>query len=318
MNPSVLALIPLPPHTVEALAARYDLSYQPDCGGAPALDDRASRTVAVVTNGSIGCRAPLIDQLPALKVISSFGAGYENIDLAASQARSVQVTYAPGANAATVADHAIGFALALARGYCGLTAAIKAGQWKQSRGERSTLNGATVGIIGMGRVGQLIARRAAAFDAKIAYFDLAAKPSLDGEFFGDLCALAQASDFLIAACPGGPSTHHIVNYRVLERLGNAGYLVNVSRGTVVVTDDLIRALQEGLIAGAGLDVLEQEPNMPKDLLAQENVLLTPHVAGRSPASFVAQRESLLDSLAQALAGSMCDLTVPELRTAGTK
>jgi lactate dehydrogenase-like 2-hydroxyacid dehydrogenase len=315
-KPSVIAIIPLPQDTVEALSQQYDLSYQPECAGAPCIDgDRAAHTVAVVTNGSTGCSATLIGQLPALKIIGSFGAGYENIDLAAAQARSVQVSHAPGANAATVADHAIGFALALARGYCGLTAAVKAGQWKQSRGERSTLNGATVGIIGMGRVGQLIARRAAAFDAKIAYFDLAPKAGIDGEFFSDLGALAQASDFLIAACPGGPSTHHIVDGRVLERLGQAGYLVNVSRGTVVVTSDLIRALREGVIAGAGLDVLEEEPNLPQELLALHNVLLTPHVAGRSPASFIAQRESLLESLQQALCGSICSLSVPQLRGA---
>jgi D-3-phosphoglycerate dehydrogenase len=318
IKPSVLAIIPLPQDTVDALSHRYDLSYQPESAGAPRLDsDRASRTVAIVTNGSTGCSAALIGQLPTLKIIGSFGAGYENIDLDAAQARSIQVTHAPGANAATVADHAIGFALALARGYCSLTAAIRAGQWKQSRSERSTLNGATVGIIGMGRVGQLIARRAAAFDARIAYFDLAPKASIEGEFFSDLGALAQASDFLIATCPGGPSTHHIVDYRVLQRLGQAGYLVNVSRGTVVVTSDLIRALREGAIAGAGLDVLEEEPNVPADLLALPSVLLTPHIAGRSPASFVAQRDSLLESLHQALSGAACSLSVPQLGSAPT-
>jgi D-3-phosphoglycerate dehydrogenase len=314
MKPQLLALIPLPEHTVEALRSRYELSYQPESGGQPELTPaQAGATVAVVTNGSTGCSAPLMERLPALKVVCSFGAGYEKVDVAAARGRSVVVTHAPGANAATVADHAIGLALALARGYCGLSAAVKAGKWKSSRGERATLNGSTVGIVGMGRVGQLIARRASAFDARIAYFDIAARDGVPGTFVDNVRDLAEAADFLIAACPGGPSTHHIVDYEVLKRLGPEGYAINVSRGTVFATADVVRALREGLIAGAGLDVLEEEPEVPAELAAFDNVLLTPHVAGRSPASFVAQKEALLLSLEEALAGKDCSYLVPELR-----
>jgi D-3-phosphoglycerate dehydrogenase len=314
MKPQLLALIPLPEHTVEALRSRYELSYQPESGGQPELTPaQAEATVDVVTNGSTGCSARLLERLPALKVVCSFGAGYEKIDVEAAKRRSVVVTHAPGANAATVADHAIGLALALARGYCGLSAAVKAGKWKSSRGERATLNGSTVGIVGMGRVGQLIARRASAFDARIAYFDIAARDGVPGTFVDNVRDLAEAADFLIAACPGGPSTHHIVDYEVLKRLGPEGYAINVSRGTVFATADVVRALREGLIAGAGLDVLEEEPEVPAELAAFDNVLLTPHVAGRSPASFVAQKEALLLSLEEALAGKDCSYLVPELR-----
>src|SRR3569832_308415 len=147
MKQHVLALIPLPDHTVQALKDVYALSYQPD-GNSAGDEAHASDTVAVVTNGTTGCSAALMGRLPALKAVCSFGAGYEGVDIEAARARGIAVTHAPGANAATVADHAIGFALALARGYCGLSAAVKAGKWKQSRGERSTLNGSTVGIIG--------------------------------------------------------------------------------------------------------------------------------------------------------------------------
>jgi lactate dehydrogenase-like 2-hydroxyacid dehydrogenase len=314
MNPHVLALIQLPRHTVQALGEEYTLSYQPDAGAAPVIDDTlASGTVAVVTNGTTGCSGALMDRLPALKTICSFGAGYEKVDVEAARARCIAVTHAPGANAATVADHAIGFALALARGYCGLSAAVKAGRWKQSRGERTTLNGSTVGIIGMGRVGQLIAKRAAAFDATVAYFDLAPRQDVPARFVPNVADLAEASDFLIAACPGGKSTHHLVNRTVLTKLGPAGYVINVSRGTVLDTADLVSALRDGIIAGAGLDVLEEEPEVPHELAKFDNVLLTPHVAGRSPASFVAQKDALMQSLSEALGGKPCTYLVPELR-----
>jgi D-3-phosphoglycerate dehydrogenase len=314
MKPQVIALIPLPEHTVEALRSAHELSYQPESGGRPELSPaQAAATVAVVTNGSTGCSAELMERLPALKVVCSFGAGYEKVDVAAAARRSVVVTHAPGANAATVADHAIGLALALARGYCGLSAAVKAGKWKSSRGERATLNGSTVGIVGMGRVGQLIARRAAGFDAHVAYYDIAPREGVAGTYLASVRELAEASDFVIAACPGGPSTHHIVDYEVLRRLGPGGYAINVSRGTVFATADVIRALREGLIAGAGLDVLEEEPEVPAELATFDNVLLTPHVAGRSPASFVAQKDALLLSLEEALGGKRCSYLVPELR-----
>ena len=314
MKYRVLVLIPLPDHTLTALAQVYDLSYLPEAGGDPKLSrDEANSAFAVVTNGTTGCSFELLARLPALKVISSFGVGYEKIDVDAARARSVMVTYAPGANAATVADHAIGFALALSRGYCSLTSAVKAGGWKKSRGERATINGSTVGIIGMGRVGQLIAKRADAFDANVAYFARSILTGCDATYCATVVELADVSDFLIAACPGGKSTHHLVNYDVLAKLGPAGYLINVSRGTVVNTNDLIRALREGLVAGAGLDVLEEEPDVPADLAELENVLLTPHVAGRSHASFIAQTHALMQSLGEVADGLSCTFQVPEMQ-----
>ena len=313
MKPRVLALIPLPQHTVDALSAAYTLVHQPESAGAPELGkEEAAGIVAVVTNGTTGCSAMLMDRLPALKLVASFGAGYERVDVEAARSRGVAVSHAPGANAATVADHAIGFALALARNYCGLSAAVKAGQWKNSRTERATLNGATVGIIGMGRVGQLIARRAGAFDAQVAYHDLAPREGVAGRHVASVQALAEASDFLIAACPGGKSTYHLVNLQVLTALGPRGYFVNVSRGTVVDTADLVQALREERIAGAAVDVLEEEPEVPQALRELSNVLITPHIAGRSPAALLAQKDIVLQSIAQALAGTRCTHLVPEL------
>lgn len=298
MMQHVLALIALPPQTQAALADRHVLHYHP--GGMADLvlgEDVRCQVAAVVTNGTTGLGGAQMAQLPALRFVCSYGVGYENIDLAHAARLGLVVANAPDTNGDTVADHAIGLMLALCRGFAPLTQAVKRGDWNGSRAARPTLSGGTVGIIGMGRVGQAIARRAAAFDMTVCYAAQSNRRLIAGTFVPDVIELARRSDFLVAACPGGPSTRHLVHREVLNALGPAGYLVNVARGSVVNTQDLIEALQNKTIAGAGLDVLETEPEVPAELLALDNVLLTPHMAGRSPAAQVKQRDALLENLA---------------------
>lgn len=247
--------------------------------------------------------------LPALEIISVFGAGYENVDVTAARRRGIRVTHAPGANAATVADHAMGFLLALARGYGVLTQAVRAGQWQSARAERPTLSGGRLGIIGMGRIGRLVTERARGFSMQVGYYSPRSQPAVEATYYADLVALARASDFLVATCPGGQATFHLVNRPVLQALGASGFFVNVSRGTVVDTHALIAALRNGEIAAAGLDVVEGEPEVPQELAALDNVLLTPHIAGRSPAALLAQRDALLQSLHQHFAGQSVTLAV---------
>lgn len=248
-------------------------------------------------------------QLSALRVISAFGVGYENVDVAAAQERGVFVTNAPGTNDETVADHALGFMLALSRGYAQLDRTVRTGGWDKARAARPTLSGATVGIIGMGRIGQGIARRCAAFGMRVLYCTRTARVDLPYGYEADLLRMAEQCDYLVAACPGGPATRHIVNAKVMQALGMEGILVNVARGSVVDTEALVHALQTGVIAGAGLDVLENEPTIPAGLQALENVLITPHMAGRSPAAHQAQTEALLQSFEDALAGKLPALAV---------
>jgi D-3-phosphoglycerate dehydrogenase len=257
----------------------------------------AATVRAVVTNGSIGLDAAGMAQLPQLEIVLTFGAGYENVDVTAAQARGIAVTHAPGMNDATVADHAVGMLLALARGYAPLDRAVRAGQWEAARGERPTLNGARLGIIGLGRIGAKIAARAAAFDMAVSYHTRSPKRDAPWRHCADLLAMARDSDYLVVACPGGAATRHLVNAAVLDALGPQGYLVNIARGSVVDTAALTAALLEGSIAGAGLDVIEDEPAVPPALLACERVLFTPHIAGRSPAAIRAQSELLLANLA---------------------
>ena len=301
----ILALIPLPAATRAALASTYTLHDGMDTHSVP-WDDIA----AVVTNGTTGLSAEQLERLPALRIVCAFGAGYEAVDLGAAARRGVVVAHAPGANDETVADHALGFLLALSRGYGALTAAVRAGGWCGLRGARPTLHGATLGIIGMGRIGQAIALRALGFGMQVRYCTRSPRNGLPYRHEPSLLALAGASDYLVAACPGGASTHHIVDGPVLAALGPEGFFVNVARGSVVDTEALVQALRTGGIAGAGLDVFEYEPEVPAALRALDNVLLTPHLAGRSPASQAAQTAALLASLADCFAGREPATAIP--------
>lgn len=314
--PGLLALIALPAATQARLRRDYALHLAPDGlneawlsqFGDPGTQQQAIR--AVVTNGSTGLSAAQMASLPALEIVSAFGTGYENIDVAAAARRGIVVTHAPSANAATVADHAIGMLLALARGYGPLTEAVRQGQWHASRTERPTLSGAALGIVGMGRIGRLIAARAQGFAMRIGYYGRHPQVGAPGGYYGDLLQLAAASDFLVIACPGGAETRHLVDRDILRALGPAGYVVNVSRGSVLDTAALIEALERKEIAGAGLDVVEDEPDVPAALLRCRNLLMTPHVAGRSPASLVAQCDALLASLSQHFFGLPIEFAVP--------
>jgi D-3-phosphoglycerate dehydrogenase len=312
-RPKLLVLVALPATIRQALEAVYTLrqmTVAPSGQGWVQGDWRGVR--AVITNGSTGLTAAQISELPDLELVCAFGAGYENVDIVAAAARSVAVTHAPGANAETVADHALGFMLALARGYPLLDRAVRRGQWNESRASRPTLSGSTLGILGLGRIGMLVAQRAAAFGMTIGYCNRSPRDGVAWTFHRTPRELASASEFLVACCPGGAATRHVVNAEVLAALGPKGLLVNISRGSIVDTAALIDALRNGTIAGAGLDVVEGEPDLPAPLLQLDNVLLTPHMAGRSPAAFRAQRDVLLASLGAHFAGAPVPNRVPSI------
>jgi D-3-phosphoglycerate dehydrogenase len=293
----LLVLIALPDSTIEALRQHYVLHIVSprDLEAGGRFD--AHRIGGVVTNGSTGLSAAQMARLPKLEIVCAYGAGFENVDAPEASRRGVTVTNAPGANSETVADHALGLMLALARDIVSLDARVRAGEWSSARAARPTLNGARLGIIGLGRIGAAVARRADACGMSIAYCNRRARADGRYAFVESPVELARAADFLVIACPGGPSTRHIVDGAVLKALGPGGYLVNVSRGSTVDTSALIDALRAGDIAGAALDVVEGEPTVPPMLLTMRNVIFTPHIAGRSFASQRAQEQALLDSLA---------------------
>nr|WP_316642048.1 2-hydroxyacid dehydrogenase [uncultured Roseateles sp.] len=308
---TLLVLIPLQAPFVAALQALYELIYEPS-GHSEALWQRLQGQPlrAVLTNGTTGFSEAQMALLPELGQICSWGAGYENIDVAAARACGIGVSHAPGINNATVADHALALMLGLSRGLVALDAAVKRGDWQTSRAERPTINGRRLGLVGMGNIGQQIARRAAGFDMQIAYCTRTPMPELPWRHVESVLALAAESDYLVLACPGGAATRHLVNREVLRALGPEGFLVNIARGTVVDTEALIAALQADEIAGAGLDVLEGEPVVPPALAASGKVLLTPHVSGRSPEAQRAQLACAMGNLAAFFAGRELLTPVP--------
>nr|WP_314483515.1 2-hydroxyacid dehydrogenase [uncultured Pseudomonas sp.] len=248
---------------------------------AEAIATQGERIDAVLTRGPLGLYAAEIAALPHLKIICVIGAGYEHVDLQAASNRSITVTNGAGANAPTVADHAMALLLALVRGIPQADASVRRGEWLKPM--CPTLEGKRLGIVGLGAVGLAIARRAAnGFDMSISYHNRQPRSDVPYTYQPSVRELAAAVDFLIVAAPGGPATHHLIDHRVLEALGPQGYLINIGRASVVDTHALVAALTEGRIAGAGLDVFDDEPRVPDALKLLSNVVLTPHIAGQSP------------------------------------
>lgn len=248
---------------------------------AEAIAAHGERIDAVLTRGPLGLYAAEIAALPRLKIICVIGAGYEHVDLQAASNRSISVTNGAGANAPTVADHAMALLLALVRSIPQADASVRRGEWLKPM--CPTLEGKRLGIVGLGAVGLAIARRAAnGFDMSVSYHNRRPRPDVPYTYRASARELAAAVDFLIVAAPGGDATHHLVDHRVLEALGPQGYLINIGRASVVDTAALVAALTEGRIGGAGLDVFDDEPRVPDALKRLSNVVLTPHIAGQSP------------------------------------
>lgn len=234
---------------------------------------------AIVTNAPVGANAELMAALPNLEVICSSGVGLDAIDLKEAQKRGVSVTHTPAVLNECVADTGLALMLALVRRICEADRFVRAGEWPKQRFPLArSLAGKTCGILGLGGIGLAVAKRAEAFGMKIAYSNRRPRTDLNYDFYSTPVALAQAADVLILTLPGGPETHHVVNAELLEALGPQGYLVNIARDSVVDEQALICALQEGKIAGAALDVFEEEPKVPEALFKLDNVVLTPHLA----------------------------------------
>jgi lactate dehydrogenase-like 2-hydroxyacid dehydrogenase len=257
---------------------------------------------ALVTNSTGGASRELIASLPKLEIIALFSVGYEGIDFAAAAERGIPVTNAPGVNAGSVADLALGLMLAAQREIPLRDRQIRAGRFEDARALSHSLEGKRLGLLGLGNIGRAIAARAAAFGMTIGY----AKPRRAADspyrWFESVEALAAASDFLVVCAPGGSATRHLVNARVLAALGPEGYLVNVARGSIVDEQALIEALERRAIAGAGLDVYEDEPNVPERLRRLDNAVLMPHVAGFTHEAFRAAVDLVRANLRAHFAG----------------
>jgi lactate dehydrogenase-like 2-hydroxyacid dehydrogenase len=248
---------------------------------AAAILEHGERISAALTRGPLGFFAEEMAALPHLKIICVIGAGYEHVDLAAAHARGITVTNGAGANASSVADHAMALLLALVRDIPQADASVRRGEWRKL--SRPSLAGKRLGLLGLGAVGMAIAKRGAmGFEMSVSYHSRRPREDVDYHYCPTLLELAATSDYLIVATPGGTGTQHMIDKAVLQALGPQGFIVNIARASVIATADLLDALQTGSIAGAALDVFDDEPCVPDELKALNNVVLTPHVAGLSP------------------------------------
>lgn len=235
---------------------------------------------AVLTRGPLGFTAEEMAALPNLGIICVIGAGYERVDLQAAEARGIVVTNGAGVNAPTVADHAMALLLAAVRDIPQADASVRRNEWRKVT--CPSFAGKRLGILGLGSVGMAIAKRALGFDMVINYHSRSPRAGVDFNYCPTPLALAEASDFLVVATPGGGSTRHLIDKTAIEALGADGFIVNIARASVVDTDALIDALQQGRLAGAALDVFDDEPHVPDALKGLNNLVLTPHLAGLSP------------------------------------
>ncbi|MFS2159024.1 2-hydroxyacid dehydrogenase [Pseudomonas sp. Pseusp122] len=271
------------------------------------LREHGANITAVVTGGHTGITRAVMEQLPAVKVIAVNGVGTDAVDLAYARDRGIHVTATIGALTEDVADLAIGLLISTCRGLNTADRYVRSGAWPKSPTPLAPIplarqfSGMRVGIVGLGRVGRAVATRAAAFGCPISYTDLRAMDDVPYTFVADLVELARQSDALIVAA-AADKAKGIINAQVLAALGAEGYLINVARGSLVNEPDLVAALQTGSIAGAGLDVFVDEPNVPTELFELETVVLQPHRASATVQTRTRMGHMVLAALAQGLAG----------------
>lgn len=277
--PALLVVGPLPPGLTQRLQADYRLHpLWQESERAAFLQRHAGQFAGGVTMSRHGCQADVFACLHHT-VLACFGVGFEGIDLAAAQQYHVAVSTTPDVLTDCVADIAFGLILATARQIVAADRFVQAGRWSDGPFGLSTrVSGKRLGIIGLGRIGATIARRSVGFDMQVRYHGRHAQPGVAWAFEPSLLELARWADFLVVACIGGAATHHLVGAQVLEALGPQGYLINIARGSVVDEAALIAALQSGVIRGAGLDVFENEPQVPEALMQCENAVLLPHLS----------------------------------------
>lgn len=299
----VIAASPLYPPVMAALTAAYHVHHlykAPD--RAAFLAPLADRVRGIATfSGKVD--ADLIAALPRLEIIAAMSIGLDHVDLAAAKARGIRVTNTPDVLTDDVADLAIGLMIAAARRLVLADRFVREGSWLEGPMPlQRKLGGTTLGVLGLGRIGQAIAERANAMKMTVVYHNPRPKPALPYRYYPDLVAMARDVDYLIVACPGGAATRHLVDARVIEALGGKGTLINIARGSVVDQAALVSALVDRRLAGAGLDVFENEPRVPEALARLDSVVLTPHIGSATEATRLAMGRLMLDNLAAHFAG----------------
>lgn len=280
MTVDLLVVFPNRPKAMQQLEARFKLHHYWQAEDRNALLDACGERIrGIVTSGEHGASADMIARLPKLEIVSCYGVGVDAVHLPSCRERGIVVTNTPDVLSREVADMGIMLMLATLRRMIEADRHVRTGAWPAGNFEMTvSATGKTLGIVGMGRIGMEVAKRAKAMDMEVIYHNRRQREDVDLPYVASLPELAQKSDVLILCCPGGDATRGIVNAEVLEALGPQGFLVNIARGSVVDEPALIDALKSGRIKGAGLDVFANEPHVPDELIAMDQVILQPHAA----------------------------------------
>jgi len=247
--------------------------------------------------------AALMDKLPNLEIVANFGVGYDAIDAQAAQARGVIVTNTPDVLTEEVADLALGLLLSTVRELPQADRYVRAGHWLgKPYPLTTTLRTRTIGIVGLGRIGKAVARRIEAFGVPVVYHGRSRQADVSYRYYPSLLKMAEDVDTLVSVAPGGASTHHIINAAVLKALGPNGIVINVGRGTVVDEAALAAALRDKVILSAGLDVFEDEPRVPAEMIAMDHIVLLPHVGSGTHHTRQGMGQLQVDNLTNWFAG----------------
>ncbi|SDP90041.1 Lactate dehydrogenase [Rhodoferax sp. OV413] len=303
-RPRILQNGALTPALEAALAAEFDVQRLADQADPQVfLAAHGASFTGLVTSAPAGASAALLAALPALRVVSSHGVGLDQIDVAGAAQRGIAVGYTPEVLNDCVADLAMALLLDVARGASAADRFVRRGDWPKAKFRLARkVTGQRLGILGLGRIGRAIAQRAAGFEMQIRYTNRNPVADVPWTFEPALVELARWADTLVVITAGGAATRHLVNAEVLEALGPDGFLVNVARGSVVDQAALVQALKQGRIAGAGLDVYADEPNVPAELMALDNVVLLPHIASATRETRQAMEVLTVDNLRAFYAG----------------
>jgi hydroxypyruvate reductase len=316
-KPEILAVARLAPFLMAPLRESFVVHDQIHQSDPAAFAAAAGKIRAIVGGGESKVPRSLMDQLPALEMISIMGVGYDGVDVAAALERKIPVTHTPGVLNDDVADLAIGLMLCVSRRLPQADQYVRTGRWARDGAMplARKMSGARLGIVGLGRIGQAIADRAKAFGMSIAYTTRNAKAGVSYPYYPTAEALAAQVDFLVIITPGGAGTRHLINAEVLKALGPEGYLINVARGSVVDEMALIEALKNGVIAGAGLDVFEKEPHVPEAFWSMDNVVLAPHLGSSTQQTRQAMADLAAANLRAHFEGKPLISPVPECQKA---
>jgi hydroxypyruvate reductase len=313
-KPDILAIKGVHPFYLDALRSNYEVHVGTHLDDPDSFAKLAPQIVGIAASGESKVSGALIALMPKLKVISVFGVGYDGVDVPAAAAQGVGVSHTPDVLTDDVADLALALLLAVGRGVARADQHVRQGQWPKALMPLATkVSGARLGIVGLGRIGKAIAKRASAFDMSIAYTARTEKKDSGFNFYASAVDLAKNVDFLVVIPPGGEGTKHLINAQVLEALGPKGFLINVARGSVVDQDALVHALQAGIIAGSGLDVFANEPHVPEALWSMPQVVLTPHIASATVQTRQAMAKLAFNNLQAGVLGEKLLTPVPEMQ-----